>query len=449
LKRILYYLNPKNVSLEITGYGYTYTIWNTVVAYISTVLVMIIFSAFLSVNIGGIGICIAFSMILLPYVIVLSYRGMYEQKRFSEVCQYIEHSLYAFQKSSRIVETLETIWTILPEGSKIKDLVAETIEYILYDTKDEAVISNGLKKIEEGYHSDRIKAVHAMMMRIEQSGGDSTVSVSILQKDRSIWQKQTVIYQKQCAVWKRNTIIAVILSMMMCSITPLVLKQNGSRIDITQGTVYQISAVIMVIASMLICVRIMTKTTVSWVEKDIEISEEEAERLYQRVVNGKKDIGQHLAIKKLKREIIKVFPSWLLDVCIHLQTNNVQMSISNSLENSPAALKPSIRDLLDNLSLAPEEVWPYQKFLSEFEIPEVNAAMGMLYSISSGTGHDAGHQLEEILNRNSEIIAAAEEIRNQDKLGGMYGVFLMPTIVGAGKMLVDMTLILFSFFNFT
>lgn len=449
MKRILYYLNPKNVSLEIAGYGYTYTIWNTVVAYLCTAMIMVFFSRILSVHTTGILVCVAFSMIILPYVLVLSYKGMYEQKKFSEVCQYIEHTLYAFQKSNRIVEALETVWTILPEDSRIRELVAETIEYIMYDTKDEAVITNGLRKIENQYHSDRIKAVHAMMMRIEQSGGDSSVSVSILQKDRSLWQKQTVIHQKQCAVWKRNTVIGIILSMIMCSITPLVLKRNGSNIDITNGKIYQVSAVIMVIVSILIYVRITMKTTVNWVEKDDEISIEEAERLYQRVVKGKKDLGQRVALRKLKKEIIKAFPSWLLDVCIHLQTNNVHMSISNSYENAPVSLKPAIGDLLDNLSVAPEEVWPYQKFLQEFEIPEVGAAMGMLFSISSGTGHDAGHQLEEILNRNSEIIAAAEEIRNQDKLGGMYGVFLMPTMAGAGKMLVDMTLILFSFLNYT
>ena len=95
----------------------------------------------------------------------------------------------------------------------------------------------------------------------------------------------------------------------------------------------------------------------------------------------------------------------------------------------------------------PESNIPYSRFLQEFAIPEAASAMGMLYSLSDGSGSDADVQMEEILSRNARWMGESEALSNSDKVAKMYLLFLIPALFGSLKMVLDMTLILFAFFS--
>lgn len=94
----------------------------------------------------------------------------------------------------------------------------------------------------------------------------------------------------------------------------------------------------------------------------------------------------------------------------------------------------------------PESPDPYLNFLKEFERPQIQAAMKMLYALSVGNGGSEREQLEELIARNQNLMNQAEELMREDALAGMYLLFLTPALAGGMKLLVDMTIFLFAFF---
>ena len=95
----------------------------------------------------------------------------------------------------------------------------------------------------------------------------------------------------------------------------------------------------------------------------------------------------------------------------------------------------------------PESNEPYMNFMKEFGILEIQSAMGMLYSISSGRGGDAGLQIDEILTKNAALLSQSESVANDSRLAALYWQFLFPSIIGGGKLLVDMTLVTIAFMS--
>ena len=93
----------------------------------------------------------------------------------------------------------------------------------------------------------------------------------------------------------------------------------------------------------------------------------------------------------------------------------------------------------------PESNEPYMNFMKEFQMIEVQSAMGMLYSISSGRGGDADLQIDEILSKNASLLSQSENAANDGRLAALYWQFLFPSIIGGGKLVADMTLVTIAF----
>ena len=102
--------------------------------------------------------------------------------------------------------------------------------------------------------------------------------------------------------------------------------------------------------------------------------------------------------------------------------------------------------MMTQLLQMPESNLPYKGFMEELQIPEVASAMGMLYSVSDGSGADSSVQIGEILERNAQWVSQTETGRNKDRASVLYLMFLLPALFAALKMVVDMSLILFAFF---
>ena len=68
--------------------------------------------------------------------------------------------------------------------------------------------------------------------------------------------------------------------------------------------------------------------------------------------------------------------------------------------------------------------------------------MKMLYSISEGCGGSFNNQITEILNRNQRMQNKSEELKNEDALAGLYGLFLAPQVTAGMKLIVDLILVM-------
>lgn len=140
-------------------------------------------------------------------------------------------------------------------------------------------------------------------------------------------------------------------------------------------------------------------------------------------------IGHFLAKRSLTREIEKAFPHWLMELSLLLQIDNVQVSVAKTVSHAPEVLRPALGELMKQIEKNPESPDPYLNFLKEFERPQIQAAMKMLYALSVGNGGSEREQLEELIARNQNLMNQAEELMREDALAGMYLLFLTP---GAG-----------------
>jgi hypothetical protein len=138
-----------------------------------------------------------------------------------------------------------------------------------------------------------------------------------------------------------------------------------------------------------------------------------------------------------------------MDMILLLQSENVQVALLKSQENAPGILVHDLQRLTDRLELEPESVEPYHAFMQEFQIPEVHAAMSMLFSLSIGNSGQADKQIGALIGQNLEMLDAVEKERLHDRNSGMYLLFLAPVLTASLKLLVDMALFMLSFLSGT
>ena len=157
--------------------------------------------------------------------------------------------------------------------------------------------------------------------------------------------------------------------------------------------------------------------------------------------------GHALLHRRLKREITIAFPQWMMELALLLQTENVQVSIFQTVDTALPILKPELQKLRDALQERPNDREPFLSFFAAFELPEITTSMQTIYSLSIGSGGDAQTQIANIVRRNNIILDRAEDMANDDSMAGLYTLFLMPVLVGSVVLMVDMTCFLLSFMS--
>ena len=413
-----------------------------------------------------------------------------QQRRFADANIYMEQVLYSFRKNHKILSALTDVERLFPRGT-MKSCIGDALSYIRDTYGEGQVLEKALNRREREYPAQRISYAHRLMLRTERIGGDCEASVRILLKDRDVWEKETVSYQKRCQFQRRNILSAILLSCLLCLLTPVLCQGALRDLGVTDSPVYQIGTLFMLLASLMLYLLTEQYFTRDWLKGKSFGNAGSVLNQYEKVVHFdyKKErkkslymagipvvslifflaaghwfcvaflfpvclllafqhrIGYSLARKSVVHEIRKAFPDWLMEVSLLLQTENVQNSIKKSMESAPEILKPELINLVEHLEASPESNVPFSRFMQEFSIPEISSAMGMLYSLSDGSGSDADVQMEEILSRNARWMGEAEAMSNQDKAAKMYMLFLIPALLGALKMVLDMTLILFAFFS--
>ena len=118
-----------------------------------------------------------------------------------------------------------------------------------------------------------------------------------------------------------------------------------------------------------------------------------------------------------------------------------------SYNDAPGVLKPELELLMERLREAPESSLPYVDFFGSFALRDVQSAMKMLYSIQSGSGGDPDTQIADIIERNNQMLEVTEVAIADKAVAALDSLFLMPLIICAGKLMVDMCVFLMKSFE--
>ena len=156
-------------------------------------------------------------------------------------------------------------------------------------------------------------------------------------------------------------------------------------------------------------------------------------------------LGHALLRKNLVKEIQYAFPNWLLDLILLLQSENVQIALEKSLTFAPAILRREVEDLLERLHMDPESSEPFHGFLKEFSIPQIHSAMSGLYGLTIGNSHKGDKQMNELVEKNLELLDVAESRKLSESVAGMYLLFLAPVLLASFKLVVDMAILMIRF----
>ncbi len=412
-------------------------------------------------------------------------KGKEYQLRFFEVSLYLDTILYAFVKEEKVDLAIQDVSMTLPRG-KMKDLVLKAEEYIKMTFDEVELLEEGLKIIEKEYPCQRMKTIHQFMTHVEYYGGEIERPVNLLLADKGRWEQRIRTAMEQRKKQMLDVILSVIASIVICA---AILHLPIANMDISGEIFVQLCGLFVLVIDDVIIFNAQKFLCVDWI--GLQLTEEESYYVkkmedYQKYDEKKEKrlsillgisglvvlgvawymnnewltaifmavtlflfqqhrVGRTLERKNIIKQIKYAFPNWLLDIVLLLQSENVQMALQKSQEHVPGILQKELYLLNERLEMEPEASEPYHKFLEEFEMPEVHSAMGILYSLSIGNSGNADKQINELVEKNLELLDETETELLKNAGSGMYALFLLPVVVASFKLIVDMLFMLLHF----
>jgi len=489
-KNAFYYLNQKNLISEIKQGGGSLSITRLLLTYLAVIAGFIGTGLVFKLPPVGYMMIIGTGIFFSPLIILNSYKSSFQQKKFSEANKYIEKMLYYFEKSEKILVALEDIKKIF-NGGVMYDSINASIDYIR-NSSSSHVEENALKIIEENFPIKRIKTLHKFMLMVEyEIDGNSSLGIEMLGEERNYWVDRVLDFQQRKFFLKKSVILGLVFSAGICLfLLYLPIFTGLESLDISKNIITQISAAIFIMILIFIYYKFNEKLCKNWLDEDKPKTDEYYEKRYYKLINYNKrkefnrsliksaivmifaaviflltfskvllvigivislfayaesGIGYNILKKDIIKEINEVFPTWLLEVSLFMNIENVQISIFKSYETAPGILKTALKKLLQQLDNDPNSAMPYNMFLSELDVAEISEVMSSLYSLSVAAGGDFEEELKVIISRNYKLLNKAEQHKYNDKIAILNTYIIVPSLIVGVKLMVDMTILLISF----
>lgn len=436
-------MRPKLLWDELKRYGYVFSVKRSILMYGMAVAFALLCGKFFRLERMYLLILCLWCAILFPFFLRNLYRNRYGQRQFVEINSYMEQFLYSFQKSGKILVTLKDVEKLFANGM-MHTRIQEAIAYI-EDTYDEDhVEKKGLAMIEREYPIHHVAMIHRFALQVEEKGGEYGEAIRLMLDARRMWADRSYELLKEKKRKRTQILISVLVSLLLCSVFVYVAERVS--LSITGFTIVKVVTLLTLLLD--IWIFYVADRKLSMESMDETYDEKELLRQYEKVKRSEEkqhaELGTRIAKKNVSRALQKMFPQWLLEVSLLLQSENVQVAIMESYDEAPVLMKPALRELIQKLQLRPTDMEPYLEFLQEYALPEIQSSMKMLYALSEGTGGNANNQISDIIRRNQLLLDQAQKMKNEDALGGLYALFLAPQLTGGAKMLVDMGMLFYA-----
>lgn len=436
-------MRPKLLWDELKRYGYVFSVKRSILMYGMAVAFALLCGKFFRLERMYLLILCLWCACLFPFFLRNLYRNRYGQRQFVEINSYMEQFLYSFQKSGKILVTLKDVEKLFANGM-MHTRIQEAIAYI-EDTYDEDhVEKKGLAMIEQEYPIHHVAMIHRFALQVEEKGGEYGEAIRLMLDARRMWADRSYELLKEKKRKRTQILISVLVSLLLCSVFVYVAERVS--LSITGFTIVKVVTLLTLLLD--IWIFYVADRKLSMESMDETYDEKELLRQYEKVKRSEAkkhaELGTRIAKKNVSRALQKMFPQWLLEVSLLLQSENVQVAIMESYDEAPVLIKPALRELIQKLQLRPTDMEPYLEFLQEYALPEIQSSMKMLYALSEGTGGNANNQISDIIRRNQLLLDQAQKMKNEDALGGLYALFLAPQLTGGAKMLVDMGMLFYA-----
>lgn len=436
-------MKPKLLWDELKRYGYVFSVKRSILMYGMVVAFALLCGKFFRLERMYLLVLCLWCACLFPFFLRNLYRNRYGQRQFVEINSYMEQFLYSFQKSGKILVTLKDVEKLFANGV-MHTRIQEAIAYI-EDTYDEDYVEKkALAMIEREYPIHHVAMIHRFALQVEEKGGEYGEAIRLMLDARRMWADRSYELLKEKKRKRTQILISVLVSLLLCSVFVYVAERVS--LSITGFAIVKVVTLLTLLLDIWIFYVADRKLSVESMDETYD--EKGLLRQYEKVKRSEEkkhaELGTRIAKKNVSRALQKMFPQWLLEVSLLLQSENVQVAIMESYDEAPVLMKPALRELIQKLQQRPTDMEPYLEFLQEYALPEVQSSMKMLYALSEGTGGNANNQISDIIRRNQLLLDQAQKMKNEDALGGLYALFLAPQLTGGAKMLVDMGMLFYA-----
>ena len=480
----LRYLSPGYLRREIQGFGYHFSLRRYAGCFLGLYGFVACLSYVFRLKLPFILVICGITACFVPGMFAMVYRSQYETKRFEDITAYMEQMLYSFKRHAKILNSLEDTLVLFEKGeSRLYDAVLEAITYIQNGTAQSNLYREAFSIVEKEYGCPRLYKIHDFFIEAEAVGGDFAMSADILLKDRRLWIDRVYELQREKKNIKVKITIGIILSFLVCGMTVYMLPEE---FGITKNVVSQAVTMVTILLNLLIWYAAQVKLSADFMQcKDVPESKD-VKRQYNYVMHGdlNKETGKmcipavlfvplavllgkkgslapaglllifsvilitqprrryKVSMKHVAREVEKAFPDWLLSMSLHLQTDNVHVSLTKSAAYAPEILREELTLLLEGIEDTPDAVRPYLSFMDKVKLPDITSAMKVLYSMAEFGMADVGGQLGPLVERSLVMTDKAERLKAEDHLAGISFLVLLPMVTGVIKMLADLGLVM-------
>lgn len=118
-------MEDRRISDELKKYGYVFSLRKNVILYIMASLISFLMGRIFRLNMVCQIILIIAVIIMLPFFIRNSLINRDNQQRFSDLNIYMEQFLYSFQKTGKIITTLNDVLILFEDGA-MKDTIKKS-----------------------------------------------------------------------------------------------------------------------------------------------------------------------------------------------------------------------------------------------------------------------------------------------------------------------------------
>lgn len=377
---------------------------------------------------------VAFLMAVLPVSsIYKNYkRRQYERKRFDYANAYITHMGQEFAEHGKILQALKETRNIFTEGDMKKKLI-QAISHIEDSFDVELAEHEALEDIATEYDCERIRTLHDFLLRAEQRGGSCGKEFRLLESIRQVWEQSVLKHCKTMGMTRNLVVFEYVLLVVVCI---FMLYQFPTELEIIQLPLVQVLNTFLIVCFFILYYRMDKKQSGSLLKDVPMMTRQQAMKKlrYIRSFQEKMTIfqmlecGKYIYIKwQLKQEIKRVFPCWLFDVLLLLQSENVSVALGKSIDKAPPVLRGELEKMQQDLEENPMSAEVFLSFFQEFHMPEIEGIMHKLYALNQGTG--IGQEVMNlIIDTNMKLLAESEQQRLHLKGDLMSVYYMLPTV---------------------
>lgn len=477
----------KQLRIDVNKYGFNYSYKKIILLSILIITIIYLISFLSRLKIEYILILTFITVVLIPFMVASYYKQAISISRFNMLTDYLGNIIPIFTQKTKIRYTLGELHEIT--GLTMKECIGKAIDYLDSTVDDVDLERHALSIIENSFPNSRVKSVHKMLLSIETL--NSNVYKDVCQnmyEDIECWIKRVYKFQKDLKNRRIKLLILCMATLFMNAMFSYLYISNEYFVGFTDGIIYQISTLIFISSILITMTLISTKLHGEWLIDDLKNKNEELiKNKYLIYKRGKRRVRlidilvfmicivgaiiliiyknyyyaliaiilsfmvmynstskYSKAYKAVDKALNVEFPIWLREISLSLSNLTVINAIEISQNIASYPLRKEIRKFLNLAKKDPTSIKPYNEFLSDFDLEDARSSMKVLYAIQNVGEEDVKERISNLIVRNQEMLDKAENIRNNDSIGGIEALGYVPTILFSIQMLVSM----FSMFSY-